>query len=186
MGEQLCNSLPLENIIRSLFSNSITETNEFDRFINLIEKTRSVIDSARDCINQSQYSLIELPLLFIEESLQIEIKFDEIESNTEGLYPKLFNDRLQNQRFYGEVVADSEITNFYKYLSNTYPTLFCEKLSPLGVTTYLISCDQIFTKSFNPYAFEKNIKRLRLDSNPEEAFLIAFIVAAQHFIRDII
>lgn len=186
IGRQVCDSSDLEKIIKSLVSHSSSVHTEFDSLTNLLTRTRSVIDSARECINQNQYALIELPLVFIEESLEKEVKFDEIESNTSGIYPRLISDRLKNQRFYGQVITDSETKNFLKYLSQTYPTIFNEKLSPLGVTTYFISCDQIFTKSFNPHAFESNIKRLSIDSNPEEAFLIAFMVAAQHFIKDII
>ncbi len=185
-GEQIYDALILQNIISALFSTSSTEISEPDTSINLLKRTFSVIDSARECINQNQYSLIELPLLLIEESLGVEIEFEEIESNTDGIFPSLMSDRLKSQRFYGQLIADSEIRNFYKYLSQTYPTIFNKQISPFGVTTYFISCDQIFTKSFNPHEFEKNIKRLSIDSSPEEAFLIAFMVAAQHFIKDII
>jgi hypothetical protein len=185
-GEQVFDELILQNIIKALFTTESAEANESDACINLLKRTFTVIDSARECINQNQYSLIELPLVLIEESLGIEIEFDEIESNTDGIYPRLMSDRLKSQKFYGQLITDSEARNFYKYLSQTYPTVFNKRISPLGATTYFTSCDQIFTKSFNPHEFEKNIKRLSINSNPEEAFLIAFMVAAQLFIKDII
>ncbi len=185
-GEQVFDELILQNIIKELFTTESDEANESDACINLLKRTFTVIDSARECINQNQYSLIELPLLLVEDSLGVEIEFDEIESNADGIYPRLMSDRLKCQKFYGQLITDSEVRNFYNYLSQAYPTVFNKQISPLGATTYFISCDQIFTKSFNPHEFEKNIKRLSISSNPEEAFLIAFMVAAQLFIKDII
>lgn len=182
----LTNSSTTQEIIDALLNFQYSQNPIENNFLNLLVRTRSIIDSARDCINQTQLALIELPLLFIEESLDIEIDFDEIELVTTNLYPRLVSDRLKDQKFYGQLVADSEIKNFYKYLSKTYPSILNNQISPLGISTYLICCDQIFTKSFDPNHFEKNIKRLMIESNPEEAFMIAFMTAAQHFIKNII
>ncbi len=182
----LTNSSTTQEIIDTLLNFKSSQNLIENNFLNLLVRTRSIIDSARDCINQTQLALIELPLLFIEESLDIEIDFDEIESIRTNLYPRLISNRLKDQKFYGQLVADTEIKNFYKYLSKTYPSVLNNQISPLGISTYLICCDQIFIKSFDRNHFEQNIKRLMIESNPDEAFMIAFMVAAQHFVKNII